>query len=186
MTDSRPHRVIVMGVSAVGKSTVGAALASHVRVPFLDGDDFHSPESVSKMARGQSLDDSDRTPWLHTCGRVLADEPRGAVLACSALARRYRDILVSECPEAVFVHLAADIDRITARAMRRTGHFMPTTLLRSQYDTLEPLAAGEAGFEVDADQDVADIVSDIRRELTGARFGSTSTFRGFSPVGGTR
>lgn len=158
----------MFGVSAVGKSTVGAGLADRLNVRFLDADDFHTPTSIAKMSNRQPLDDADRLPWLVTCGRALANTPSGAVLACSALARRYRRILVEEAPGSIFVHLATDIDRISVRAAGRTGHFMPPALVQSQFAALEPLRADEDGFVVDADNEPAAIVDEILAALGGA------------------
>ena len=87
--------VVVMGVSGSGKSTVGAALAQRLRVPFADADDFHPPANVAKMTAGEALDDHDRYPWLETIGGWLSDHPSGGVMSCSALKRRYRDQLVA-------------------------------------------------------------------------------------------
>ena len=162
MTGRRAPRVVIMGVSAVGKSTVGAALARELRVPFLDADDLHSKASVAKMGSGTALDDTDRGPWLHACGRALASQPGGAVIACSALARRYRDILVQECPDAFFVHLSASIDGVARRAESRTDHFMPPGLLHSQFATLEQLEPDENGVVVDAGQELSTTLSEIR------------------------
>lgn len=160
MTTLTP-RIVIMGVSAVGKSTVGSAVAAELGVPFLDGDDLHTPQSVAKMSRGQPLDDQDRAPWLRACGRALANAPGGGVLACSALTRRYRRILANEAPDAIYIHLAAHQDRVALRAQSRSEHFMDPTLLDSQYATLEPLEADEGGLVVDADQAVESIVGEV-------------------------
>src|SRR5438093_8699296 len=88
-----PPLVVVMGVSGSGKSTVGAALAQRLRVPFADADDFHPEANIAKMTAGQALDDHDRHPWLEAIGAWLADHPDGGVMSCSALKRRYRDQL---------------------------------------------------------------------------------------------
>lgn len=158
-------RIIVMGVSAVGKSTIGLRLADALRVPFIDADDLHVPASVAKMSAGIALTDEDRLPWLGECGRALTAAEGGAVLACSALTRAYRDVIRGEAPDALFVHLHADPVRIQARAATRTGHFMPPSLLASQLATLELLEADERGVTVDADQDVDDIVADALAAL---------------------
>lgn len=165
MRDVR-RRVVVMGVSAVGKSTVGAALAARWDIPFIDGDDLHSAQSITKMSTGTPLNDHDRGPWLVACGRALADAPDGAVLACSALARRYRAVLLAECPDAEFVHLVADPVEIMSRARHRDAHFMPPVLLRSQLDALEPLDATEPGIEIDAGQELAVIVDRVDGALS--------------------
>ncbi|WP_100812007.1 gluconokinase [Microbacterium sp. BR1] len=159
------HRIVVMGVSAVGKSTVGAALAERLGIPFLDADDLHDAAAVASMSAGIALTDADRMPWLGRVGDALASQPGGAVIACSALARRYRDAIRAAAPDAVFVHLDAPADVLAIRAGAREGHFMPTSLLASQLATLEPLAATEAGFAVDASLPVDDLVTAAAQRL---------------------
>ena len=154
-----------MGVSAVGKSTVGAALAERLGIPFLDADDLHDAAAVASMSAGIALTDADRMPWLGRVGEALAAQPGGAVIACSALARRYRDAIRAAAPDAVFVHLDAPTDVLAIRAGAREGHFMPASLLASQLATLEPLAATEAGFAVDASLPVDDLVTAAAQRL---------------------
>ncbi len=151
--------VVVMGVSGSGKSTVGAALAQRLRVPFADADDFHPPANIKKMTAGQPLNDDDRYPWLEAIGEWLAVRcGDGGVMSCSALKRKYRDQLRRHCPEAVFLHLAGSLEVIGRRQSSRPGHFMPASLLASQFETLEPLESDEAGVAVDVDQDIDGIV----------------------------
>jgi gluconokinase len=149
--------VVVMGVSGSGKSTVGAALAQRLRVPFADADDFHPPENVAKMTAGEALDDDDRWPWLDAIGEWLAAHDAG-VMTCSALKRSYRDVLRRHRADVGFVHLHGDREVITRRQATRPGHFMPASLLDSQFATLEPLADDEQGLVVDVDQSVDQIV----------------------------
>jgi len=157
-----------MGVSGSGKSTVGAALAQRLGVPFVDADSLHPPANIAKMAAGQPLDDEDRHPWLERIGDWLADHPGGGVVSCSALKRGYRNQLRAHCPQVRFLHLSGSADVIGRRLAARAGHFMPAALLRSQLDTLEPLGTDEAGVTVDADQDVEAIVDQFqRRRSTG-------------------
>ena len=148
-----PPPVVVMGVSAVGKTTVGIALARLLRAEFVDADDLHPAASIAKMTAGIPLTDDDRIPWLGVVGRALRP---GTVTACSALKRSYRDLLRTEAPTTLFVHLEADPAWIAARAAERPAHFMPPSLLRSQLDTLEPLGWDEAGttLVVDAEPTV--------------------------------
>ena len=153
-----PSPVVVMGVSGSGKSTVGAALAQRLRVPFVDADTLHPPANIAKMAAGEPLDDDDRYPWLERVGEWLADHRDGGVVSCSALKRKYRDQLRAHCPQVEFLHLSGSAEVIGRRLAARTGHFMPAALLRSQFDTLEPLGADEAGVTVDVDHDVDAIV----------------------------
>ncbi|MBW8269451.1 gluconokinase [Caldovatus sp. SYSU G05006] len=132
-----------MGVSGAGKSTVGPLLAAALGVPFADGDAFHPPANVAKMAAGTPLSDEDRWPWLAAIGAWLAaQEATGAVVACSALRRAYRDRLRQACPGLRFVHLAGARALIAKRLAARAGHFMPAGLLESQFATLED-PAGE-------------------------------------------
>ena len=148
-----------MGVSAVGKSTVGSALAERLGIPFLDADDLHDPAAVASMAAGIPLSDAERMPWLGRVGIALAEQTGGAVIACSSLARRYRDAIRPTAPGAVFVHLAAPADVLAIRAGAREGHFMPATLLASQLAALDPLGTDEEGFAVDASLTVDDLVT---------------------------
>jgi gluconokinase len=151
--------VVVMGVSGSGKSTVGAALAQRLRVPFADADDFHPPANVAKMSAGIPLDDDDRRPWLEAIGRWLADhDETGGVASCSALKRSYRDALRSFAPRTELAHLHGDRDVIASRQASRPGHFMPSSLLDSQFETLEPIQPDEYGVQLDVSADVDHIV----------------------------
>jgi gluconokinase len=150
--------IVVMGVSGSGKSTVGAALAQRLRVPFADGDDLHPPANVAKMTAGQPLDDDDRYPWLEAIGQWLADHLDGGVISCSALKRKYRDQLRRHCADVEFFHLSGSPEVIGKRQASRPGHFMPASLLQSQFATLEPLAPDERGIAIDVDQNIDSIV----------------------------
>ncbi|MCV7099299.1 gluconokinase [Mycobacterium palustre] len=154
-----------MGVSGSGKSTVGVALARRLRVPFVDADTLHPPANIAKMSAGEPLDDDDRHPWLQKVGEWLARHRDGGVASCSALKRRYRDQLRAHCPGVEFLHLRGTPELIGGRLATRTGHFMPAALLRSQFETLEPLGAGEAGATVDA-SDGVDAIIDTFLALT--------------------
>lgn len=150
--------VVVMGVSGSGKSAVGAALARRLGVPFADADDLHPQVNIAKMAAGTPLTDDDRHPWLDAVGRWLAHNSDGGVMSCSALSRRYRDQLRSHCPRIEFLHLTGSPELIARRQAGRPGHFMPSSLVQSQFDALEPLGADERGMAIDVDQSVAAIV----------------------------
>lgn len=150
--------VVVMGVSGSGKSTVGAALAQRLRVPFADADDFHPDANIAKMSAGEALNDDDRLPWLDSIGRWLADHSSGGVMSCSALKRAYRDQLRDHCADVEFLHLSGTPDVIGRRQASRPGHFMPASLLKSQFDTLEPLAADERGVAIDVAQNIDSII----------------------------
>jgi gluconokinase len=151
--------IVVMGVSGSGKSTVGAALAQRLRVPFADADDFHPRSNIAKMTAGQALDDDDRYPWLEAIGEWLAERcADGGVMSCSALKRSYRDQLRRHCPGVELLQLSGTPDVISKRQASRPGHFMPASLLASQFDTLEPLQSDEHGIVVDVDQSIDSIV----------------------------
>src|ERR1700754_4737477 len=151
--------IVVMGVSGSGKSTVGAALAQRIRVQFADADDFHPPANIEKMTSGQPLNDDDRYPWLEAIGEWLSVRcSDGGVMSCSALKRKYRDQIRRHCPEVIFLHLAGSPEVIGRRQASRPGHFMPASLLASQFDTLEPLEPDEHGVVIDVDQDIDGIV----------------------------
>ncbi|SNT34285.1 gluconate kinase, SKI family [Actinacidiphila glaucinigra] len=128
-------------------------MAQRLGVPFADGDDFHSPAGIAKMSAGTPLDDTDRRPWLESIGRWLYEHDTagtGAVVACSALKRRYRDTLRAACPGIFFLQLTADRELLADRLRGRHGHFMPGSLLNSQLATLEPLEPDEPGTDLDA------------------------------------
>ena len=130
-----------MGVSGCGKSSLGAALATTLALPFTDADDLHPAANRAKMAAGQPLTDADRWPWLQAVGAVLASN--AGVVACSALRRAYRDRLRDAAGPVQFLHLVAPREVIAERLAARRGHFMPLALLDSQLATLEPLAPAE-------------------------------------------
>jgi gluconokinase len=159
--------IVVMGVSGSGKSTVGAALAQRLRVPFADADDFHPPANIAKMTAGHALNDDDRYPWLEAIGEWLAEHRDGGVMSCSALKRKYRDQLRRHCPDVRFLHLSGTADVIARRQASRPGHFMPASLLASQFETLEPLDADEPGLSIDVDQDIDSIVDDYVARTSG-------------------
>ncbi len=153
--------IVVMGVSGSGKSTVGAALSQRLRVPFADADDFHPAANIAKMTAGQPLDDDDRHPWLEAIGEWLAEHcATGGVMSCSALKHRYRDQLRRHCPSVQFLHLCGTPEMIGARQASRPGHFMPASLLASQFETLEPLASDESGLTIDVGQSIDSIVDE--------------------------
>lgn len=150
--------LVVMGVSGSGKSTVAAALAQRLRVPYGEADDFHPQANIDKMSAGIPLDDRDREPWLDAIGDWLAAHADGAVASCSALKRSYRDRLRHHAPNVTFLHLAGSPEVLARRMAGRPGHFMPPALLASQLATLEPLEPDEHGYTIDIDQPVDHIV----------------------------
>ena len=156
MTGDAPP-IVVMGVSASGKSSVGEALAARLGIPYVDADDLHPQSNVDKMAAGVPLTDDDRWPWLDAVAARLAEGP--VVVACSALKRAYRDRLRASAPDTVFVHLTGDRRVLEERIADREGHFMPASLLQSQLDTLEDLGSDEAGFALDFAEPVDELVA---------------------------
>ncbi|GAA4558418.1 gluconokinase [Pseudonocardia xishanensis] len=166
LVGSAPPLVTVMGVAGSGKTTVGAALAQRLRVPFADGDDFHPPANVATMAAGIPLTDAARAPWLRALAEWLhAHEATGGVVSCSALRRDYRDVLREGSARTVFVHLDGSPEVVARRVEGRPGHFMPASLVESQFATLEPLTAAEHGLTLDIDQPVDELVSAAAQAL---------------------
>ena len=162
-----PHHLVVMGVSGTGKTTVGEALADRLGLRFIEGDSLHPPANIAKMSSGTPLDDDDRRPWLEILGSLLASHHAAGVstvLTCSALKRAYRDILRADVPagSVFFVHLAAPFEVLRAR-MESREHFMPPSLLQSQFDTLEPLGPDEAGEVFDVTPPADEVVAAVQR-----------------------
>jgi gluconokinase len=154
--------VVVMGVAGAGKSTVARAIADQLDLPFLEADDFHSPESQAKTKRGEPLTDEDRWPWLDRLNAELKARPDGAVLACSALGERHRARLLAGIDDARLVHLTADPAVVRRRLADRKGPAGPE-LLDSQLATLEP-PAGAITIDVapPVDEVVHTVVSALR------------------------
>ena len=161
--------LLLMGVSGSGKTTVGVALARRLGWRFIDGDDFHPPANVEKMRAGTPLNDDDRAPWLERLNAVLRhslakDEP--IVLACSALKARYRAQLAERLPGLQFAHLRGSQELIAARLAERRHKYMPASLLRSQFDALEP---PDGAWAIDIDQPLDAVV-----EALAGRIGATT------------
>lgn len=155
-----------MGVSASGKSTVGALLATELGIPFIDGDDLHPEANRRKMAAGTPLTDDDRWPWLDVVGETFAAHARdGVVIACSALRRVYRDRIRAIAPDVHFVLLDGSPELLAERAAARTGHFMPPALLQSQLDTLERPDVDEHASVVDVAEPVDTLIDRVIRDL---------------------
>jgi gluconokinase len=152
LPEAFPKRWVVMGVSGSGKSTVGKMLAGRLGAQYVEGDDYHPRANINKMAAGQPLTDEDRKEWLlRLSERIRQSRQEGTplVLACSALKRRYRDLLRDADADLAFLHLDGERELIAARMQTRTGHFMPPALLDSQLRDLEPLQADERGCRLD-------------------------------------
>ena len=157
---------VVMGVAGCGKTTVGRALADALAAEFLEGDAFHPPGNIRKMSAGQPLTDDDRWPWLERFAIEMGAFDGLTVGGCSALRRAYRDHIRRVLDEpVVFIHLVGSRELIASRMAERTGHFMPASLLQSQFDTLEPPQADENAISVGIDDSTAQIVDDILLQL---------------------
>ena len=155
--------LVLIGVSGCGKSVVGQTVAQHWGADFQDADHWHTPAAVAKMAAGHPLTDEDRAPWLERLRvKVIAGTPRNGrtVLACSALRRRYRDALRSGQEGVRFVHLSGSRELIAARMARRHDHYMPTTLLDSQFAVLEVPGPDEA-VTISIDQPLDGVVAAV-------------------------
>ena len=165
-SDTIPPRVwLIMGVCGCGKTAVGEALAAKLGAAFVDADDLHPPENKAKMSAKIPLTDDDRRPWLEKLRREVIDAtPAGSitVLACSALKRSYRTMLMSGLPDVSLVHLDGSFELISSRLADRRGHFMPPDLLRSQFATLEAPSADE-GLTVSIEGTVEEVTGRIRR-----------------------
>jgi gluconokinase len=163
-----PCALVVMGVSGSGKSTIADRLAARLGWRYEDGDQFHPPANVAKMSAGHPLTDEDRWPWLQAIADEidrLSEAGQRAVIACSALKRSYRDILVHGRDDVRIVFLNGTQDLIAKRLAARKGHFMPPGLLASQFKTLEPPQPGERPITVSIDAPVETIVDDIIGQL---------------------
>ncbi len=159
-------RIVIMGVSGCGKSSVGRALADRLAIPYRDGDDLHPAANVEKMRRGIPLTDADRWPWLDCVAHVLA-KAAPVIIGCSALKRAYRDRIRAGAGGPVrFVHLAGSRDLIAARMATRKDHYMPLSLLDNQFAALEPPGPEEA-ITVRIDQPLDAITHDILAHLPG-------------------
>jgi carbohydrate kinase (thermoresistant glucokinase family) len=166
-------RIVVMGVSGCGKSSVGIALADALGARFIDGDDLHPEANKAKMSAGIPLDDSDRWPWLELVSKALAEVVvetsgssfTGTVIACSALKRAYRERILAGAPNTFFVHLDGSRKILEQRLGARAGHFMPASLLDSQLATLEPLGADESGCVLNVEDSIPRLVEQARQAL---------------------
>jgi gluconokinase len=155
---------VVMGVSGSGKTVIGSALARSLGVEFVEGDDFHPEANVKRMASGIALTDEDRAPWLRSIAarlRAAKDAGTGLVVSCSALKRSYRDLLRAEAGELHLIFLNGGRALIAERVANRTGHFMPQSLLDSQFAALEAPGADEDVWERDVRESPTDLVAEL-------------------------
>ena len=160
--------VVVMGVSGSGKTTVGRLLAQRLGWAYYEGDEFHSAENIEKMSKGISLDDGDRGPWLASLKEAIdkcADSGTGAVIACSALRRTYRQTLGAGVVDIRFVYLKGDFETIVERMKFRSSHYMKADMLESQFSSLEE---PDEAIEIDIRNSPQDIVARIESQLTTA------------------
>lgn len=163
-----PSVIVVMGVSGCGKSTVAEALASRLRWPFAEADTFHPTANVEKMRAGVPLTDEDRWPWLEAM-RAWIESTRASgrrcIVTCSALKRSYRERIAGGLADARFVHLHGPYDLIAARLATRQHDYMPASLLRSQFEALEPPGEDENPLVLPVDRAVDDLVREIVAKL---------------------
>ena len=157
-------RIVVMGVSGCGKSSVGQALAEALGARFIDGDDLHPEANKAKMAAGIPLNDEDRWPWLAEVSAALAES--NTVVACSALKRVYRERILAAAPGTFFVHLHGTRQLLAQRMNARPNHFMPVSLLDSQLNTLELLSADEPGVMLDIALPIEQLVAAAKAAMT--------------------
>ncbi len=164
---------IVMGVAGCGKSTIGHALADQLGGTYLEGDSFHPESNIEKMSTGTPLTDEDRWPWLKIIGQEMASAEGIIFAGCSALKLAYRDLIEKEAGERVtFIHLSGSQELIAGRMAKRGGHFMPLSLLESQFAALEPLIDREQSIIADisglTDEIVAQIILQIKAQNKGS------------------
>ena len=170
-----PVVLVLMGVSGSGKSTIAALLAGQLGWDFEEGDDLHPPANVAKMHAGHPLDDEDRKPWLARVAQWIkehTDAGRPGIITCSALKRSYRDVLRGE--HVVFVHVAGSQEAIAARLASRHGHYMPPSLLESQFATLEPPAPDERSITIGINATAAHEAAEVVKVLGLVSGGATA------------
>ncbi|MEJ5998223.1 gluconokinase [Corynebacterium sp. H130] len=170
--DHQPIHLVLMGVSGCGKTSVARALAQRLSWPYAEADDFHPQENKDKMAAGIALNDDDRWPWLESLSRWMSANAmagNSTVVTCSALKKSYRDLLSRSSGKVFFVHLSGPQELIAQRMSARTGHFMPTTLLPSQFATLEQLGEEENGITLDINASVNELADQVIAAVKGLR-----------------
>ena len=160
--------IVVMGVSGCGKSTVAALLAGRLGWSFMEGDALHPPENIAKMSQGIALTDADRLPWLQKIAKTIQswraqDQP--GIVACSSLRRTYRDIISNAADDLRFVYLRGSFEVIEQRLAARQGHYMPVSLLESQFMTLEEPSSDEPAIILQTGAPAELLVADILQVL---------------------
>lgn len=168
MNTHATHHIVVMGVSGTGKTSVAQALRDELGWDFVEGDDLHPVSNIRKMSSGTPLSDADRGPWLEKIAswiRSSDSQGNNTLVTCSALKRTYRDVLRQASPGVIFLHLVGNQDLIAERMTHRIGHFMPPSLLESQFATLEPLNEDENGVSVDVSGSPAEVLQKVHDAL---------------------
>lgn len=158
------HAIVIMGVSGCGKSTIAAAICQRSGAHLIEGDTFHPPENIRKMSAGIPLTDADRQGWLERLAQEAIDQlhlSERVVLTCSALKRSYRDTLRNAVPKLGFVFLALTPEQAAERVAQRSDHFMPASLIQSQFRDLEPPRGEPLVFTTDATQPVGSITGEV-------------------------
>lgn len=156
-------RYVLMGVAGCGKSSIGEALATAIGATYTDGDTLHPPANIAKMRKREALTDANRWPWLALVGAAL-EKP--GIIGCSALRKTYRDRITKYAGGPVcFIHLTGSRTLINARMAARTGHFMPQSLLDSQFATLEPPTKDEPAISIEIDRPIPALVAEIIEKL---------------------
>ena len=168
---ARPSVIVVMGVSGAGKTTIAEQVAKRFGYVFADADEFHSASNIAKMRAGTPLTDADRQSWLEAIAARIREwraKGIGGVVACSALKRAYRDLIIGGQPGVVLVYLRGDPAMIRRRLNERQHHFMPASLLDSQFATLEEPGTDERPIVLDAAKSAPELVAEVWRRLRGA------------------
>lgn len=169
MTHKESRHIVVMGVSGTGKTSIAKALEQELGLVYAEGDEFHSEENVAKMHSGTPLNDDDRAPWLASIAVWMTEQAaagHNTVVTCSALKRKYRDILRAAEGQVVFVHLTGSIELLAERMDARVDHFMPSSLLGSQFATLEPLGDNEDGLVVDVAGSKEEVATEVLEKVS--------------------
>jgi len=165
---SNTRLMVVMGVAGCGKSTIAEGLAEKLAGTYLDGDSFHPASNIAKMSAGTPLTDEDRWPWLSIFAKEISGRNGSVVGACSALKRSYRDFITKEANEPVlFIYLDGSRELISNRMSEREGHFMPTSLLDSQFAALQIPSKDEHAISVDISGTQDQIVSEVAKKVMG-------------------
>lgn len=168
--------IVVMGVSGSGKTTLGGRIAAALRYRFVEGDDLHPADNVAKMAAGTALNDEDRWPWLdRVADTIWSHRADGCVVSCSALKRVYRDHIRGKAGiPVIFIHPEVDLPTLSRRMENRPGHYMPASLLDSQWATLERPDADEAAIQLTGVTSPEALTDQVLERLVGVHLGSVA------------